>query len=206
MPPTSCESPDLAQSRLPSKPRKYPLSTLLAPTATQLGPHFLEYSIHCPPAHFQRDLSFVFPALTKADLKSLLVIPTIQKCHNDMVSWGAVVDKERDAKLEIFVSWGKAVAGKLREMGFWADVMDPASGFPIFSDRGNAMYPDVQGTQALLRYDVQNTGCCNVLLHPLWGSKIYPSTMFTTAGVEVAIKAVAMVEDESKAVIREESD
>jgi hypothetical protein len=26
-----------------------------------------------------------------------------------------------------------------------------------------------------------NAGCCKVLLHPLWGSAVYPATLFTTA-------------------------
>ena len=26
-----------------------------------------------------------------------------------------------------------------------------------------------------------NAGCCKVLLHPQWGSAVYPATIFTTA-------------------------
>ncbi|KAF9103653.1 hypothetical protein BGX27_010479, partial [Mortierella sp. AM989] len=65
-----------------------------------------------------------------------------------------------------------------------------------FSERGRDVYPDVEGCQLLLKYDFQNAGCCKVLLHPNWGSKIYPATFFTTAPLETLLKVVTQVEQE----------
>jgi hypothetical protein len=61
----------------------------------------------------------------------------------------------------------------------------------VFSEAGPNPYPDVQGTVMLApRFDVQNVGCCHILLHPTWHSHIYPSTMFTTAPADILVKVI----------------
>ncbi|GAB5590182.1 hypothetical protein Unana1_05082 [Umbelopsis nana] len=159
-----------------------------------------EYSIHAPPPRFQRELAHIFPAMKRQDLKRILVVPVIQRCDNDMVGITKTINSERDVRLELFVEWGKLVVDRLRSVGMWADIMDPASGYPIYGPPGASPYPDVQGTQALLKYDVQNTGCCHVLLHPTWGSKIYPSTLFTTAPADILVKVIEEIQRLQNAV------
>ncbi|KAI8084515.1 uncharacterized protein BX664DRAFT_337167, partial [Halteromyces radiatus] len=149
-----------------------------------------EYSIHSPGTRFGRELAVVFPSLTNKQLKEILVVPVIQRCEHDMVGITQTVNHERNEKLEIFVSWGKSVVDRLRRIGIWADIMDPASGFPIYSEAGPTPYPDVQGTQTLTKYDIQNVGCCHILLHPTWNSSIYPSTLFTTAPYDLLVKVI----------------
>ncbi|CAG8501196.1 3004_t:CDS:2 [Ambispora leptoticha] len=149
--------------------------TYLTPRTCQLVT--IEYSIHACSSRFLRELEAVFPKV--ANLDRCLVVPTFQKCEHDLVGIGPLVDKERD-----FMEWGTSICEKLRQYGHWADITDPASGFPVFSSRGPSMYPDVQGAQQLLKYDVQNAGCCHILLHPQWGSKNYPGTLFTTADAD----------------------
>ncbi|KAI8344437.1 hypothetical protein BC941DRAFT_507987 [Chlamydoabsidia padenii] len=149
-----------------------------------------EYSVHSPGTRFGRELGTVFPTLSMKQLKEILVVPVIQRCEHDMVGITQQVNNERDDKLEKFVAWGKLVVERLKGLGIWADIMDPASGFPIYSEAGPTPYPDVQGTQTLTRYDVQNVGCCHILLHPTWKSKIYPSTMFTTAPADILAKVI----------------
>ncbi|KAF9919017.1 hypothetical protein BX616_002986 [Lobosporangium transversale] len=154
----------------------------------------LEYSIHTSPRRMTRELATVFPS---KDLSNLLVVPTFQKCQHDMVAWDAVIAKEKDDRLEDFVRWSTAIHQGLKELGFWSDMTDPASGYPTFSERGRDVYPDVEGCQILLKYDFQNAGCCKVLLHPIWGSKIYPATFFTTAPIDVLLKVLEQVEQEN---------
>lgn len=57
----------------------------------------LEYSVHLSPRRMTRDLATVFPNM---DLSNLLVVPTFQKCHYDMVSWDTEIAKEKDDRLE----------------------------------------------------------------------------------------------------------
>ncbi|KAI7822328.1 hypothetical protein BC939DRAFT_503836 [Gamsiella multidivaricata] len=98
-----------------------------------------------------------------------------------------------------FIRWSTALHDRLEKLGYWSDMTDPASGFPSFSERGRDVYPDVEGCQLLLRYDFQNAGCCKVLLHPNWGSKIYPATFFTTSPLDILLQVVEQVEQEYRA-------
>ncbi|RUS26686.1 hypothetical protein BC938DRAFT_484259, partial [Jimgerdemannia flammicorona] len=125
------------------------------------------------------------------------VVPMVQRCNNDLIGVGAQVDVEKDEMLER-VTWGNAIVSRLKPLNEWADITDPASGYPIHSQPGASPYPDVQGTQTLLRYDTQSTGCCHVLLHPSWGSSIYPATLFTSADPETFARVVGEVEREAQ--------
>ena len=48
----------------------------------------------------------------------------------------------------------------------------------MIDERGASYYPDVMGCQRLLGYDTTNCGCCSVLSHPRFGTKVYPATLF----------------------------
>ncbi|KAG2234983.1 hypothetical protein INT48_000225 [Thamnidium elegans] len=164
---------------------------LIQPTVFEYNASTFEYSVYKPSSRFLRDFETIFPSLNTKQRKQLVVVPIIQKCEFDMVGLSKNVNYERDIKLELFVQWGKKVVDRIKSIGMWADIMDPASGFPIFSEGGPSPYPDVQGTQMLApRFDVQNVGCCHILLHPTWHSYIYPSTLFTTAPADVLEKVI----------------
>ncbi|KAI7887725.1 methylmalonic aciduria and homocystinuria type D protein [Mucor mucedo] len=171
---------------------KSKLSTcMIAPALFQFKDSTFEYSVYKPSSRFLKDFDTIFPSLSAKTREQLLVIPVVQKCVNDMVGFSEVVNKERDVKLELFVEWGKLVVDRIKSIGMWAEIMDPASGFPVFGESGPSPYPDVQGTHMLApRFDVQNVGCCHILLHPTWYSYIYPSTMFTTAPADVFQKVI----------------
>ncbi|KAG0039803.1 hypothetical protein BGZ82_006656 [Podila clonocystis] len=124
----------------------------------------LEYSIHVSPKRMTRELLTVFPG---KDLTNLLIVPTFQKCGNQMVAWDAAIAKEKDDRLE-----------------------------DNYSERGRDVYPDVEGCHMLLKYDFQAAGCCKILLHPNWGSKIYPATFFTTAPLDVLQNILEQVQQE----------
>ncbi|OZJ04355.1 hypothetical protein BZG36_02368 [Bifiguratus adelaidae] len=165
-------------------------TTLQAPKFTHPAPHLtFEYSIHKPTPRILRELKYTFPELPKRVVDELCVVPVMQECVEEMVGIGEAVDEERDVKLENFVTWGRSCVERFRALGFWADLTDPASGYPLYTENSAAPYPDVQGTTALLKYEVQATGCCHVLLHPKWGARVYPTTLFVSAPLDI-IKAV----------------
>lgn len=74
---------------------------------------------------------------------------------------------------------------------FTQDLTDPCSGLPVLSERGGEFYPDVIGGQMLLSYDVIDTGCCKLLSHPRWQTKVYPATMFSNAPLEILTPLLA---------------
>lgn len=65
--------------------------------------------------------------------------------------------------------------------GHWADYIDPCSGLPMLTPNCNKVYDEVQSAQVILNYPIMNADCCKILLHPQWGSAVYPATIFTTA-------------------------
>ncbi|CAG8767937.1 6488_t:CDS:1, partial [Funneliformis caledonium] len=79
--------------------------TILPPTlATTIDkktkkPFILEYSVHLASNRFNRELKCIFPQVE--DIEKCLVIPTFLKCEHDLVGIGAVIDHEKDEKLEV---------------------------------------------------------------------------------------------------------
>lgn len=84
-----------------------------------------------------------------------------------------------------FVEFAREVCGQLQAQGYWADYIDPCSGLATVTANPNKVYSEVDGMQALLHYRVLNAGFCKILLHPKWGSAVYPASMFTTAPAHV---------------------
>lgn len=160
---------------------------LLAPTTNDRVP--IEYSVHKVLPRMKEDLQRVFPDV---DITNCLIIPTFQKCNCDLVASGPVADAEKDRLLENFVDWAKACCETLQAKGHWADLTDPCSGYPVYGERGPGWYPDVIGSQMLLRYDMIDTGCCKLISHPDWQTQVYPATLFTSAPYDLVLEALAV--------------
>jgi len=43
------------------------------------------------------------------------------------------------------------------------------------------VYSEVDGMECLLHYKSHNAGFCKILMHPKWGSAVYPATIFAHA-------------------------
>eukprot|EP00127_Corallochytrium_limacisporum_P000496 Clim_evm25s14 gene=Clim_evmTU25s14 len=141
----------------------------------------IEWNVCICPKSFHEYLRYVFVG---RDPKNIHIIPTFQPCKNDMVGIGINVDDEKDERLEDFRHWADLAIEEFKAMGYWGDLTDPCSGMPVYS-QSNSYYPDVNGAELLLRYTTFSTGCCKVLSHPKWGTKVYPATLFTDAPLEV---------------------
>jgi len=126
-----------------------------------------------------RELSQIFPE--EKNLEDVIVVPTCQKSAMELVNWGDDSDVEKDRLLEVFVGFAKEVCDTLIAEGFWADYVDPCSGLPSIAKNTPTVYDEVASMQTLLKYNVQDAGPCKILLHPKWGSAVYPATLFTNA-------------------------
>lgn len=42
-----------------------------------------------------------------------------------------------------------------------------------------------------------NAGCCKILLHPTWGSAVYPASIFTTAPADTLIEVLNSIKSKS---------
>ncbi|KAI7842746.1 hypothetical protein COHA_003674 [Chlorella ohadii] len=108
----------------------------------------------------------------------------------DLVQMGQKVEDEKDRLLERFVEFAKVVCERLVAAGHWADYIDPCSGLPMVHRGTNAVYGEVEALVTLLGYKTQNAGCCKIILHPRWGSSVYPASMFAKAPLEAVQQAI----------------
>lgn len=79
-----------------------------------------------------------------------------------------------------FIAFGFAVAFALQARGFATDVFDPRSAYPLLSPPGELRHNDVRAAAQLPAMDVQ-PGICSLLVHPVWGTAVYPATILTAA-------------------------
>jgi hypothetical protein len=56
---------------------------------------------------------------------------------------------------------------------------------------GSSFYPDVHGSQTLLKYDLSQAGGCAMIRHPRWGTRVYPATLFIRAPFDVIERVVS---------------
>lgn len=153
----------------------------------------MEYSVHaCPPA-MAREVQSVFPDV---NLSGMLIVPTCQQADYDLVRTGEKIDTEKDRLLERFMEWSQCVCGKLQAQGCWCDYIDPCSGLPMIQQGTNNVYPEVEGLSILLGFKTQNAGCCKIVLHPRWGSAVYPATLFAKAPLQLLLEAIKEAEAE----------
>lgn len=116
----------------------------------------------------------------------VVVVTTCQRSAMELVNWGDEVAVEKDRLLEVFASFARKLCEELTEAGYWADFVDPCSGLPVLTKdcNNNCVYDEVASMQTLLKYEIYQAGPCKVLLHPKWGSAVYPASIFTTAPVD----------------------
>lgn len=161
------------------------------------GPEMIgELEVHacrCPRLMY-RELTHVFPGL-KSPFESIITIPTNQHSAMDLVKIGNKVELEKDRCLEVFMEFGKQLCTALRNQGFWADYIDPCSGLPMLTPNTTKIYSEVESMQTLLHYRTMNAGMCKVLLHPKWGSAVYPATAFTDAPLDDVAKVIAQLQN-----------
>lgn len=157
----------------------------------------MEYAICAAPKRVKDQVTALFPAVGAA--ADLLVVPTCQKASLDLVKTGEEVDEEKDRLLERFMEWAVAVCGRLSSAGYWCDYIDPCSGLPMMHKETQTPYSEVEGLSVLLGYKTANAGCCKVVLHPKWGTSVYPATLFARAPAEAVKEAIEGAEQQLKA-------
>ena len=132
----------------------------------------------------------------------MLTLPDLscmQRTKIDLVRTGEGVDNEKDFCLERFISFARRVTDRLIAVGHWADYIDPCSGLSMLNKDSQQIYGEVDALVTLLNYQTTNTGCCKVVLHPTWGSAVYPASIFTKAPVTGLHEVFLEVEAEIRA-------
>jgi len=92
------------------------------------------------------------------------------------------------------MAFARLVVEYLDSLGYWADYIDPCSGLPMVNRDSGSVYGEVQALVSLLGYQTQNAGCCKIVLHPRWGSSVYPASIFTKATIDAVKAAIGRAE------------
>jgi hypothetical protein len=91
-----------------------------------------------------------------------------------------------------FLQIGGAIAAQLQEQGYQADLFDPKTGLPILSQSGRCM-DDVAVVRECLGYGTMEINGCSILLHPEWGSAVYPAVLVSSAAPTVVERVASGV-------------
>mmetsp|Transcript_6279 Transcript_6279/g.12110 ORF Transcript_6279/g.12110 Transcript_6279/m.12110 type:complete len:171 (+) Transcript_6279:139-651(+) len=142
----------------------------------------VHYDVLSCPKGLREEVKGIFPDIKFEDL---LVVATNQRSKVDLVKMGEKVEVEKDNLLENFMEWAESLATALEAKGYWSDYVDPCSGLPMRRKECTAVYSEVNAMSLLLGFRTSNAGCCKVLLHPQWGSSVYPASFFTYAPLDV---------------------
>lgn len=109
------------------------------------------------------------------------VLIVLQPCAWDLSEHTPQTEHQKQQLRQRFLQFGYRVATKLQTLGYLADVFDPRTGLPLFSQPGQIHLDDVAVVQFCLGYSTLERQGCSILLHPLWGSAVYPSILLSSA-------------------------
>jgi hypothetical protein len=190
--------------------RAQPCEVIASPAMSE--PYQLERSVHSPSRLLRRDIELVFrPDLDEEHARHplgqaagvekdafleqhLLAVPTWQPSTRDLSEISEATNVERQQLLFKFDVWARALRAKLAP--YWCDCSCPMEGNARYGKPTSAIYNELEGLTALLKYDAVPVGCCGIVLHPEWQRRAYPVTLFTTAPARRVIAAFAEVDVE----------
>eukprot|EP01026_Neomeris_dumetosa_P001913 TRINITY_DN1049_c0_g1_i5.p1 TRINITY_DN1049_c0_g1~~TRINITY_DN1049_c0_g1_i5.p1 ORF type:complete len:830 (-),score=95.28 TRINITY_DN1049_c0_g1_i5:72-2561(-) len=90
--------------------------------------------------------------------------------------------QEMDEMFQVFLEWESAISLALDK--FWVDGVNPKNGLALNGKKGKR-YSEVFAAQVLLGYPKVKTEGCDMLEHPIYGSNVYPATIFTNAPLSI---------------------
>ncbi|PAA82221.1 hypothetical protein BOX15_Mlig014105g1, partial [Macrostomum lignano] len=163
-----------------------PVSAASAARQTQTasaGDGTLELTARPCPNQLRRDLVSLLGAEAPVS-SSMNVITLAHRTRNDMSGWSTQVQEEREELTEQFVAAAAHLCRRLRAAGYWCDFIDPTSGRPMESSGGTDTLFETDERYRSLGFDIEDLGCCKVIMHAAWGARVFVGALFTNAPVD----------------------
>ena len=151
----------------------------------------MQYSIHAPNPFICKNLPRLLPDWSQP-VRSLLVV--LQPCPLELIQFTPETDAQKQQLRQQFLEFGLKIVYKLRQWGHLADLFDPRTGHPLLSQAGTLRLDDVAVVRSTLGYATTQFGNCCSILHPRWGSAVYPSILISSAESSQVKSAIADVE------------
>jgi Methylmalonic aciduria and homocystinuria type D protein len=148
----------------------------------------MQYSVHPPSEFICRHSEKLLPEWA-APIRSIVVV--LQPADRELIEPCPETDYQKQVLRSQFLAFGFRVAERLRQQGYLADLFDPKTGLPLLSEAGSLRLDDVAVVRSTLGYATQAIGNCFTIIHPHWGSAVYPSILMSSASREFVESTVA---------------
>lgn len=142
----------------------------------------VEISVQDCPDIILKDFVSYFPEMPND--RKLTVVIIIQRTKGDMSGWSEEVELERDALTERFITAASEICHMLKAHNYWCDFVDPSTGLPYFGPYTSTTFYETDERYRHLGFQIEDLGCCKIIRHRKWGSKIFVGSIFTTAPKE----------------------
>jgi len=151
----------------------------------------VQISIHTPSQYVCANCQRILPDWQQQEF--LWVVVCLQRSQYPLIEITSASEREKERLREKFIRFGCDLTFNLRDRGYLTDLIDPRTGYPVLSHPGLVPHDDTAVAEALLNYPVVKNQC-SVLVHPQWGTCVYPSNLISAAPPEiitVATKSIA---------------
>jgi len=151
----------------------------------------VQISVHAPSEYICANCEQILPDWKQEALFWVVIV--LQRSQYHLVESTKEIEDEKQRLREKFMWFGIDVAFELRDRGYLSDLIDPRTGYPLLSRPGAMPHNDTAVVKALLDYPVIKNKCC-MLVHPVWGTAVYPSILISTAPptlIEFVTKEIA---------------
>jgi Methylmalonic aciduria and homocystinuria type D protein len=137
----------------------------------------------CQPSPFVRQHQRQLLPTWNEPIASILLV--LQQSRFPLTEKNPELDREKDRLRERFLRWAFPRVCQLRDSHFLTDLIDPRSGYPLFSSAGEICHDDVAAVAAVLGFQIAAAGNCRAIVHPQWGTAVYPGIVLSTASLPV---------------------
>lgn len=145
------------------------------------GSKILHCEAHECPMLLVKDFQELFPQNNINLSNGLTVLTITHKTKYDMTIWSNDVINEREKLLDKFVATAEKMCTYLKGNGYWADFVDPSSGRPYYGDYTPATFFETDERYRRFGFEIEDLGCCKVLMHKRWGTNAFVGALFTNA-------------------------
>lgn len=137
---------------------------------------YLECVAQDCPQLIRKDFSDLFPGLDVTS-GSFTVVTFSMRTIQDLAS----EDIEQEELMLYFVIAAEEMCSQLKDLGFWADFIDPSSGRPYRSPYTSASVFETDERYRRFGFMIEDLGHCKVATHHAWSPHVFVGCLFTNA-------------------------